>query len=309
MRVPGRVVRETGARTDHAPFAPARSSPPCACAAPARCVAFADERRIAVGGDGGGAQNAGGDNRVQVLRQPSSLRVTVPAVRPRLARLERERIIRSSHRCAHRHSPLRCARALRRVRRRAARRCRQRWRPCASSPSVRVPGRVVRCGRCGVLRPRPALHAGALIAEAAHKQALQKRVPGSASSVLADGLRPVEWPPTASRFPPSDRVREAGARTDNAPSTPSCSSPAPIARRPRVAARSPMSGASLAADEGRARVHPRVPHGLPGFDVRASAGRAAANAPRFLAVRFSPYQCAHGHLPSRCAGALRRVRR
>jgi hypothetical protein len=48
-------IHETGARTDDAIFTPGRSSPPSVVAAPARCGAFADERRI-VPGDGSGRE-------------------------------------------------------------------------------------------------------------------------------------------------------------------------------------------------------------------------------------------------------------
>jgi hypothetical protein len=59
---------------------------------------------------------------------------------------------------------------------------------------------------------------------------------------LAQALRSLAWPPHASRFPP---VREAGARTEDALFTPACSPPPSVALRPRVAARSSLSGASL----------------------------------------------------------------
>jgi hypothetical protein len=51
----------------------------------------------------------------------------------------------------------------------------------------------------------------------------------------------------ASRFPPSDPAREAGARTDNALFAPPCSSSPSVALRRRVAARASMGEASLPA--------------------------------------------------------------
>ena len=67
---------------------------------------------------------------------------------------------------------------------------------------------------------------------------------------LAHALQSVEWPPTRRGSRPFDPVREAGARTDNALFAPACSSPPSVALRPRVAARSSMSGASWCGDEG-----------------------------------------------------------
>jgi hypothetical protein len=61
-----------------------------------------------------------------------------------------------------------------------------------------------------------------------------------------------------SRFPPFDPFREAGARTDNAVFTPSGSPPPSVASRPRVAARSPMSGAIVAGDAGGRVRHRRA---------------------------------------------------
>ena len=78
-------------------------------------------------------------------------------------------------------------------------------------------------------------------------------------------------------------VREAGARTDNALFTPACSSPPSVALRPRVAARSPMSGASLPATRRTSATRNARPvrravrfskqRGRAGFGVRASVGR------------------------------------
>jgi hypothetical protein len=62
------------------------------CGAPARRRAFADERRVIVGDTG---------RRVPHRRSSASLAVS-------FARLEPEQIKRSSHRCAHRHLPVRC---------------------------------------------------------------------------------------------------------------------------------------------------------------------------------------------------------
>jgi hypothetical protein len=129
------------------------------------------------------------------------------APRRAYAMLEPERLARSPIRRAHRRS----ARALGRVRRRAARRsstgavpaCLHRRtiprRTVRSSTSVRVPGRVA---RRGCLR--------------------------------------------------------AGARTDNAVFVPAFSSPLAVAQRPRVAARSPISGASLPATQA-ARLERETP--------------------------------------------------
>ena len=58
-----------------------------------------------------------------------------------------------------------------------------------------------------------------------------------------------EWPPTSSTFRPFDPVREAGAQTEGSLAR---SSPPPVAPRPRVAARSPMSGASWPATKAEA---------------------------------------------------------
>ena len=110
-----------------------------------------------------------------------------------------------------------------------------------------------------------------------------------------------------SRCPPFDPVREAGARTDNALFTPACSSPPSIAMRPRVAARSPMSGASWWAT-GAARCTssqlgawpPTSPRSAPFDPVRELA---------LERIALASHRRAHRHLPSRCARALRRVRR
>jgi|HubBroStandDraft_1064217.scaffolds.fasta_scaffold248797_2 hypothetical protein len=58
--------------------------------------------------------------------------------------------------------------------------------------------------RCGVV-------AGVRRRRRAQNTNAEKRVAGSRHP-----LQPVEWPPNASRFPPFDPVREAGARTDSA---------------------------------------------------------------------------------------------
>src|ERR1700735_4016115 len=68
---------------------------------------------------------------------------------------------------------------------------------------------------------------------------------------FAHALRRAERPPPGSRFPPLDPVREAGTRTDNAPFTPTRSSPPSVAMGPRVPARSPMGGKSWQATQAR----------------------------------------------------------
>jgi hypothetical protein len=102
--------------------------------------------------------------------------------------------------------PLRCTRALRRVRRGAAHRGRRSRRPDeggskrSSSPA------------------------------------------GNAAPSTATRANP--------RFPPSDPVRDAGARTDNALFTPACSSPPSVAIRPRLAARSPSAALRCSCGAG-----------------------------------------------------------
>jgi hypothetical protein len=86
----------------------------------------------------------------------------------------------------------------------------------------------------------------------------------SRRGVVGDGFVPTLFSgrvaANASRFPPLDRVREAGARTDDALFkagasallAPACSSPLTIAMRPRRAARAPMSGVPLRRRRPRA---------------------------------------------------------
>ena len=94
-------------------------------AAPARCGAFADERRI-VAGDGGGRVRSETLIQSRGSAAPPTLVLHVgPAAAKRVDGSRRSSgsqagartDTRSSHRRAHRHLPLRCARALRRVRR------------------------------------------------------------------------------------------------------------------------------------------------------------------------------------------------
>ena len=114
--------------------------PPCAsptfrCATPARRGAFADERRIAAG-DEGSAQDTGDKDRgpdsgrwvlaCALPRSSGRQRVEVTVVRSGSRGWNSNALPRSSHRRAHRHPPIRFARALRRIRRGAAPSCRRR---------------------------------------------------------------------------------------------------------------------------------------------------------------------------------------
>ena len=127
------------------------------------------------------------------------------------ANLERVQITGSSCRRAHRRLPSRCADALRRVRRGAARRGgRRRWTP-ASSTSLRVPGRIVRRGRPLGVRE--------LALERINS--LRSRLLIAASVALRS---------------------RAAAPNDSARLTPACASLPSVALRPRVVARSPMTG-------------------------------------------------------------------
>jgi len=69
---------------------------------------------------------------------------------------------------------------------------------------------------------------------------------GARASVGRVAAKPVE-------VPPLDPLREAGTRTNNALLAPAHSPPRSVATQPRVAARSPMNGASL-----RRRTRPRA---------------------------------------------------
>jgi hypothetical protein len=86
-------------------------------AAPARAGALVDERRIVVGDEGGRVR------RQNAHAVPAgSLAASLPPLDPvREAGTRTDGM--SSHRSAHYHPPLRCARAWRRARRRAAYRC------------------------------------------------------------------------------------------------------------------------------------------------------------------------------------------
>jgi hypothetical protein len=95
-------VRVAGARTDDALVTPACLSPPPAALRPARCGAFGDQRRI-VGGDDGG----------RVYRRACASLVASFGAGALLAGAQTND--HASRRRAHRQSPLRCARALRRV--------------------------------------------------------------------------------------------------------------------------------------------------------------------------------------------------
>ena len=95
--------------------------------APARCGAFADERRIVVG------MEAASEDAKRLIRVPRAVR------REAIARLELKLITPSSGRRAHRHLPSRFARALRRVRQAGAR-----MDPRALHTGVRIA--TFRCG-------------------------------------------------------------------------------------------------------------------------------------------------------------------
>jgi hypothetical protein len=134
------------------------------------------------------------------------------------------------------------------------------------------------------------------------------------------------------RFPPFDPVREAGARTDSTLFTSACSSPPAVALRPRLAARSPMSGASWPATEadGERMRNAHPPPGQSGSSSNAPARAACppTSAWHIIAERAPPWsrrspralrfarRSSQLHLPtgvlvatSRRARALRCVRR
>jgi hypothetical protein len=96
----------------------------------------------------------------------------------------------------------------------------------------------------------------------------------------------------------------AGARTDNAVFVPACSSPLAVAQRPRVAARSPMSGVSVAGDDsgqvGTRNARP-VSAGSPAAGRRTSQGSCRSIRQRlFTSMRIPTFRCA---APARC-GAM-----
>ncbi len=94
--------------------------------------------------------------------------------------------------------------------------------------------------------------------------------------------------------PPLDPVREPGARPADTRFTPARSSPPCIAMRPRVAARSPRSGASLPATTApsASSTSGRVPRRV---------GRSAFARLELERITRSSRRRAHRHLPSRCA--------
>jgi hypothetical protein len=144
-------------------------------AAPARRGAFADERRVVAA------------TSAVAKRSAIASGSTTPPTELKL-------IGCSSHRRTHRHLSSRCARALRRVRRSAAHRCRRR-KASGVSRSVRVPGGVVRRGRsrCGVLGGRHRwLPAGCVGGRADHRSSDHRRIEVPAGRSFREaGLKPM----------------------------------------------------------------------------------------------------------------------
>jgi hypothetical protein len=191
----------------------------------ARCRSSGPKERIEVLGTRSGSRGCSSrpNGAVPTRRKPHHWRWLID-VRARpwsrrspraLARLELERTSRPSHRRAHRHLPLLCARALRRVRRRAAHRCGRRGAECtddfrrwsrrsprvfslavprSSTPSV-APGARVAARSDGRREPSGARcpsHLRWLVGDSRFPNGLST-IPSTARAVGTDEISALDW--------------------------------------------------------------------------------------------------------------------
>jgi hypothetical protein len=151
--------REAGTRTDSARLTPACSAPPSA--APARGGAFVEKRRVVAGECGGcgreeliqssravwrSKREMGFGLPVSAVEWPAMDRGYCSSIR--FARLVLERMTYSTHRRTHCHLP--CVRPRLAARSSMSGALLWRRRRVGVPTRVRLPGRVVRRGRCGV---------------------------------------------------------------------------------------------------------------------------------------------------------------
>jgi hypothetical protein len=166
---------------------------------------------------------------------------------------------------------------------------------CSSPPSDAL-------AHCGAFPESGASWARRKPAESGRETLIRLNWGSAAPSTLCASLGRAA--PKVSTFPPFDPVREAVARTDNASSRSALIAP-PTALRPRVAARSPMSGASWRAAEG-GRETPSGPPGQCGpaanrlwtLGHEASFGRPSTDDTRRLPGSLSPPRIEVGDLGS-----------
>jgi hypothetical protein len=182
------------------------------CGAPARCGAFVDERRVAVG-DGGGRVRT---RDAHPVPPGSAVRaVSCPSAGARDA-LNVGRVIDPRARPWSRRSP----RAYR-----FARRC---WR---LNLHTGVPIATFRCAAPTRCARSPM--SGASLSATDAGGAGAKCSSGPLGPRSTAGCHSLAWPPSSSRLPQSDPVREAGARTDSA-FTHRRAPPSPGAMHPQV---------------------------------------------------------------------------